>query len=287
MAPSSPTVAQHELALRLTRRRLELDLNVATLAKELGFTRNYWSAIENKRTLPAKEKLQDVVKLLKFDDEAQFELLQLREIARSRGWWDEQPYSSVLSEDTKILAGFEQGATGIRSYESLVIPGLLQTEEYARAVLAADSLHAPATLETRVAARKRRQRRLSGDEPLRLTAVLSETTLLQQVAGPNIQRRQLEYLATLVESRPETLIVQILPFSVFPGGLIGSLSLSFLEFASSHLPVLALQEGYRELLLPEGAELTRIELAWAAGLDKAVAPDESLDLIRKVVSQLA
>jgi transcriptional regulator with XRE-family HTH domain len=129
MAPSSPTVAGWELALRLGQRREQLGMDVQTITATLGFSRNYWSAVENERKILAEDTLRSVLNAFEFDDEEQRELVALREAAKRRGWW--APYSALLSEGTLRLYGLEHGAQGIRTYESLLIPGLLQTEDYA------------------------------------------------------------------------------------------------------------------------------------------------------------
>ena len=91
MAPS-PVVARWELSRRLATRRKELGIDVKTITDALDFTRNYWSAVENDRTLIAEEKLRALFDLLQFDEQDQQELLRLREESRARGWWDEYPW---------------------------------------------------------------------------------------------------------------------------------------------------------------------------------------------------
>lgn len=286
MAPSSPTVAQRELSLRLTGRRREQGIDVGFLAKSLGFTRNYWSAVENNRTLLAVDKLKNVLELLGFDQGETFELLQLREVARGRGWWDEPVVADLLTEELRTLFGLEYGANKIRVYEGALIPGILQTEEYARAVLTADPLHGLASVNNRVKIRRQRQRRLEDDEPVELTAMLSEAALVQQVSGPSVQRRQLEHLATVIESYPETVDIRVIPFTEYPGSLSGSSTLVFLEFASPHLPDIAWQEAIRQLGFIDAEELPRMELCWDQGMRSTKGAGDSLALIRSAAEIL-
>ena len=132
VAPASPTVARWELALRLKRRREELGLTVKQITDELGFTRNYWSQVEHEKTVLAADKLTALGALFRFDDATLAELHELRTVARQRGWWAD--YADQLDDEMQRFFGLEQGATAIRNFESLLIPGLLQTERYARAV---------------------------------------------------------------------------------------------------------------------------------------------------------
>src|SRR5699024_932925 len=126
MPPVSPTVARWELGLRLRQRREQLGTDVATITQRINFSRNYWSAIENERKILSAEKLRTLLDLYEFDTDEQHELLELREAAKQRGWWSR--YSGLFSDELLRLYGLEHGAYGIRTYESLLIPGWLQTE---------------------------------------------------------------------------------------------------------------------------------------------------------------
>src|SRR5262245_45197639 len=124
MPPQSPTLASWELGLRLRQRREQLGVEVKTITERLGFSRNYWSAVENERKILSAEKLPQVLDLLEYDDEERAELTELREAARQRGWWSS--YSALFGSELLRYYGLEHGAQTIRTYESLLIPGLLQ-----------------------------------------------------------------------------------------------------------------------------------------------------------------
>ena len=94
MESPSPVVARWELVLRLRERRNQLDIDVKDITRELRFTRNYWSAIENERKIISAENLAKLAALLEFDDEETAQLLELRDIAKERGWWAD--YSALL-----------------------------------------------------------------------------------------------------------------------------------------------------------------------------------------------
>ncbi|MDH3682423.1 MAG: Scr1 family TA system antitoxin-like transcriptional regulator, partial [Acidimicrobiia bacterium] len=164
MAPTSPTVARWELALRIKRRREELGISVKEITDHLGFSRNYWSAVENERAVLAEDKFDGLLRLFKFTDQDASELRDLRVAARQRGWWDS---STELDDEMKRFVGLEQGAVEIRNFESLLIPGLLQTRDYARAYLTSDPMFGAVDVEPLVATRERRQGRLDDHDPLR------------------------------------------------------------------------------------------------------------------------
>src|SRR5256885_4692789 len=107
-APPSPVVASWELALRLKRRREELGIEVRTITESLGFSRNYWSAVENERKILSPESLARIIELFEFGDEEKLELLELRAAAKERGWWSR--YSALFDNEIQRLFGLEQGA---------------------------------------------------------------------------------------------------------------------------------------------------------------------------------
>jgi transcriptional regulator with XRE-family HTH domain len=283
MAPPSSTVATWELATRLRARRQELGVEVATISEQLGFTRNYWSAVENGRTVLAEDKLQAVVALLRIGGDQADELYQLREISKLRGWWQE-PH---IRDELALLLGLEHGAERVRSYEGLLVTGLLQTDEYARAVMLPHISLRPVDVERQVAIRIRRQERLTGDLPLHLTAVMNEATLRQHVGEPGILERQLRHIVSLAESRADTVDVRVLLFSAPPSGVTGAATFYLLDFDSPHLPTVAWQETMHVIGLTDNEdEVHTLELAYERALELALSRDDSLTLIEEVARHL-
>ena len=177
MRKSSPTVAQLELNRRLRDRRNELGLTTSSVAKSLGFSPNYWSAIENDRTVLSVDKLESVVSLFDFDRSIASELHELHRMSKEPRWW--MKYASLLDDDLIQFFGLEAGAIAVQNYEGLLVNGLLQTREYAEAVISADATTSSATLKQRWELRSKRQNRLRGEDPIRLTALMSEAALMQ------------------------------------------------------------------------------------------------------------
>jgi hypothetical protein len=134
-------------------------------------------------------------------------LIEIARGAQQRGWW--QNYSDVLPEWFEFYVGLEAEASNLRTFEAESVPGLLQTEAYARAMFLLTA--GGAEVDRKVAARMRRQSLLRRESPAELSAVLSEAVLLRPVGGPKVMAQQLDELADLSELPNVT--VQILPFS--------------------------------------------------------------------------
>jgi hypothetical protein len=181
-------------------------------------------------------KDRDIADLLTFygvDDEQQRNAL--RELARSasaRGWWHD--YSDVLPTWFEAYVGLEEAATSIRAYEIQFVPGLLQTEDYARAVTMLGHYGAPAEeIDRRVRLRMARQALLAEPRPAHLWAVLDEAVLRRPAGRPGVMRRQLQHLLETAD-RPNVTI-QVVPFWAGAHAAAGG-PFSILRFAERDLP---------------------------------------------------
>jgi hypothetical protein len=135
------------------------------------------------------------------------ELLSVARETRQRGWW--QPYGSIL---TGAYVGFEAAADRIRSYEAQCVPGLLQTADYARSMIAAVHTGRPRQeVDDRVHVRLGRQALLTQEDPVQFWCVLDEAALRRPVGGREVMRCQLEHLVR--ESARPNVTVQVLPMA--------------------------------------------------------------------------
>ena len=178
-------------------------------------------------------KDRDVVDLfIYYGVTEQSQIQTLREIAaraNSRGWWHD--YSDILPAWFEEYISLEEAATEIHGYEVQFVPGLLQTEEYARAVTLLVYSN-PKEIGRRVSLRMTRQARLSGAEPVGLSMVLDEAVLRRPIGGPSVMREQ---LAQLIEmSQQPNVTIQVLPFKVGGHAAVGG-PFSVLHFADSDL----------------------------------------------------
>ncbi|RDI61520.1 helix-turn-helix domain-containing protein [Nocardia pseudobrasiliensis] len=279
MAPLSPTVARWELVLRLRELREQRGFDSATFAKRVGFTPANWSHVEKGRRVLTVNTIGPVLALLDVPDEERDELLALLAASKDRGWWTKS--SALIGPELQRYYGMEYGAESIRSYDSLVIPGLLQTEAYARALISADVMIRPVQVEQLVAVRMRRQERLRGCERVELTAVVGEATLLQQIGGPRVLRGQLEYLADLLEEL-ESVELRVIPFTAPAGAILGGSSFHLLDFAADSLPTF----GWAESAVFGGAvdnpeQVRDLAFAYVRALDQSLSRTETLAMIRK------
>ncbi|MFC0112690.1 DUF5753 domain-containing protein [Kibdelosporangium aridum] len=283
--PVSPIVARWELALRLRRRREQVGVEVKTITQALRFSRNYWSAVENERKILSEESLVQLLDLFQFDAEERDELMALHAAAKGRGWWSR--YSAVLDEERQRLFGLEYGASSIRGYESLLMPGLLQTAEYARALMAQEVTLRRVEVDQIVEVRMRRQERLIGDSPLQLTELISEAALRQEIGGPAVLRRQLEHLAAMIEEHPGTIELRIIPFTAPACSLFGASTVNIIDFENPQLHSVVWLETVTSWSVIEGSSNVRdISGAYDDGLRRALNSVESLALIHQRIKEL-
>jgi transcriptional regulator with XRE-family HTH domain len=284
-SPMSPTVASWELALRLRQRRERLGIDAKTIAEAIGFTRNYWSAVENERKQLSEENLDKALDVLEFDQEDQQELRRLRATAKERGWWTRY---SMLDAEVERLYGLEAGASSIKEYESILIPGMLQTAEYARAIMTPAETLREVEVDQHIEVRLKRQERLNADSPLRLTALISEAVLHQEIGGPAILRRQLQHLVDVAEAHPDTIDIHVIPFTATSCGLFGAATVRVLDFPSPRLPMLAYQETVTaHVLLDDRTTVRDITTTYTAALKIALNPQESTEMIRRRIAEVA
>ncbi|MGN2635116.1 Scr1 family TA system antitoxin-like transcriptional regulator [Nocardia takedensis] len=278
MAPVSPTVARWELVLRLRELREQRGFDSATFARRVGFTPANWSHVENGRRVLTTDSIAPVLEILEIDAEERAELLTLLDAGKQRGWWAKS--SALIGAELQRLYGMEFGAQSIRSYDSLVVPGLLQSEAYARALISADVMIRPVQVEQLVAIRLRRQERLRGAQRVELTAVIGEATLRQRIGGPEVLRGQLEHLLALGEEL-DTVEIRVIPFAATAGAVLGGSSFHLLDFCGERLPTFGWVENAVFGGAVEDPDLVRdLGFAYLRALEQSLSRAESLALIR-------
>ncbi|MGH3875290.1 MAG: helix-turn-helix domain-containing protein [Pseudonocardiaceae bacterium] len=286
MAPLSPVVARWDLGRRLREQRELLGLTGTAAGKLIKLSATFLSDVENgKKNLP-EDKLDALIAAYEFDSGAAAELRALREQCSQRGWWSK--FNTLFSPDVLRFYGYEYGAETTLTFFGDLIPGLLQTRDYARAVIETGSPWIRlAEADLRVEARMIRQRRLTGDEPLRLTAVMSEAALRQQVGGPAVLVGQLRHLVTMVEQHPDTVQVLVVPFSS-PGYPALGGKYQILTFAGPTLPPLAWLDNITSTeLIDDAIKVKEWGLAHTGTVDVALDRQDTLDLIKQVTKEIS
>jgi transcriptional regulator with XRE-family HTH domain len=180
-------------------------------------------------------KERDVVDLLHLygvtDPDEVASMVTMAMEANQPGWW--QHFGDVLPQWFRAYVDLEQAASLIRTYEGQFIPGLLQTEDYVRAVVGGALDESPEEAELRVALRMQRQALLDHPGPPRLWAVIDEAALWRPVGGPKVMRAQVERLIDATTLPNVTL--QVLPFGAGAHpAMVGAFSI--LRFADAELP---------------------------------------------------
>jgi transcriptional regulator with XRE-family HTH domain len=228
-----PTVLRRLLGAQLRRLREDRRITLEDAGEVIRASGSKMSRLETGRVGFKDRDIADLLTFYEVTDEEQ--RAALRDLARSasaHGWWHD--YSDVLPSWFEAYVGLEEAATSIRAYEIQFVPGLLQTEDYARAVTLLGHHAAPATeIEQRVGLRMARQALLAGPAPTHLWAVLDEAVLRRPAGRPGVMRRQLQYLLEAAE-RPNVTI-QIVPFAAGLHAAAGG-PFSILRFAERDLP---------------------------------------------------
>lgn len=285
MPPTSSVVATWELGIRLREAREEAGLKGIAAAKELGLSQNFLSDVENGKKRLSSEKLLTAAELYDVPKPDWEELVRLRDETERRGWWSTQ--SGLYPTELMRYFGFEWGADSIRTQESLLIPGLLQTEAYAHAVMTSDSPNIRTSeAHQRVRHRLMRQNRLCDDEPLQLTAVLNEAALLQEVGGRAVLADQLRHLREMAEQHP-TIEIYVVPFSAGAYATLGQGTMHILEFSSPRLPLLAWYENLTSYgLVDNQVRLREYDASYRESLQKALDREESLERVQQAIRAL-
>lgn len=278
---SSPTFVRLQIGRQLRELREAAGINTEEAGRELDCSPSTVNRIELGKVgikLPALEKI-----LGKYGaDAAQIEtLLSMAKLGRQRGWWARY---KDLPETYARYIGLESDARVIRDYEALVVPGLLQTEGYTRALFefSVPGVSA-ANVEERVRVRGERQECLTGEDPPSLWVVIDESVLLRQIGGREVMQGQLERLREASQQRNIT--IQVLPFD---GGMYAGTAGSFalLEFSKPGAPEIAYVEGLGGDLYSEGAEVGRYSLVFDNLRAAALSPEASSERIGRALAEL-
>ncbi|MFF5114704.1 helix-turn-helix domain-containing protein [Streptosporangium sp. NPDC000509] len=278
---ASPTVRRRRLASELRRLRERAELTMEEVGERLGWSATKVSRIETARVRVALTDTGRLLDLYNVDSAKQRELLDLAKDARKKGWW--QAYGDLPTEYTTYI-GLEAEATSMRSFAPTVLPGLLQTEDYARAVIrSALSISSPGEIERRVEVRMARQTLLVQDIPLRFWVVLDEAIIRRPVGGPEVMRSQLKRLLDITDLPNVT--IQVLPFAagVHPGT---NGAFQIMEFPEPADPDVVFMENFTgSLYIERETDIYQYSLIFDHLRAKALDPDESRRFIAEAAAQ--
>jgi transcriptional regulator with XRE-family HTH domain len=278
---NSPTVRRRRLASELRRLREAAGLTIDEVGEKLECSASKISRIETGHVGVTPRDVRDMLELYALDEDQREALVQLAREARKKGWW--QAYNEVF---TGSFVGLESDASSLRAYQALLIPGLLQTDDYTRAVHRAIRPDAGEDeIERRVAARSARQKLLDDAQPPEYWAIIDEAVLHRAVGGPEIMRAQLHRLLEAAELPHVTL--QVVPYSAGAhAGMEGPfLILGFPEQADPD--VVYVETTTTGSYLEEPADVYRYTLMFDHLRASAMKPADTLLVVKQAAERLA
>ncbi len=281
--PLGPTVRRRRLGAELRRLREAHSLKLEEVAERLGLAPSTLSRIETGKAPTKSAYLTAMLDMYQVSDPgARKVLVDMAREGHRKGWWS--IYDDVLPSGFDIYVGLEAEASALRSYETDVVHGLLQTTDYAVAVLRElrprDSQE---QIERVVDLRMERQRLLDQDPPLDLWLIMDEGAIRRNIGGPAVMRNQLEHL--IQASRWTNVTMQILAFEAGAhAGLIGPFSI--LEFPERTDSDVAYTESVGGMIYLEKDREVR---ACAEAFDRmraaALSPAASVEMVHKVAGE--
>ena len=276
----SPTVRRRELGALLRKLRTEKGLTVEQAADQLMFSMSKLSRMETGHGVATPRDIRDVCSLYEVTDKAERErMLKLAAEGKQAGWWQsyDLPYSTYV--------GLEAEATAISDFQSSVVPGLLQTADYARAGHeGAMPRLSPEKIERRIEAKLTRQALLEQDDPPDFSAVLDEAVLHRMVGGPAVMSAQ---LGRLIEAanRPKVTI-QVIPFTLGAHPGVES-NFNILEMPSPTPGVVFVEGLVGSIYLERSEELTRYRQIFERLQAISLSPKDTIALIAEIRAQSA
>jgi transcriptional regulator with XRE-family HTH domain len=252
---SGPTVRRRQLMAELKRLREAAGLSQEAVAEQLDWHPTKLMRIETGRTSPHPNDVRLMAEVYGMTDREQVAaFVKLARDARQKGWW--YSYRDVLLNRYDFFIGLESEAVSVRAFALAVLPGLLQTEDYARAVIRGGPQELGRDeIEGRVEVRMKRQDVLARDERPQLWAILDESVIRRVVGSPAVMRAQLQRLITDGEQGRTT--IQVVPYRADPHpGLAGPfIILGFEEPAEPDIVYLETVGGNLYVDKPEEARL--------------------------------
>ncbi|HEY1920799.1 MAG TPA: helix-turn-helix transcriptional regulator [Streptosporangiaceae bacterium] len=285
MPPSSPTVHRRQLGAELRRLREAAGLRVEDAAATLGCSPSRVSRIEigHGKGVAKPADVRTLCELYKVTDERQVDMLlnMLSLVAQHRGWWED--FGSVLPSGLEVYVGLESDARAERCWEPLLVHGLLQTADYARAVFQMDGRRPLADVDDLVQIRTERQKLLHREgSPLEVWAIFDEAVLRRPIGGVNVMHDQLRHLVEVTQM--PNVAIQIVPLSMGANPGLGG-SFSILEFEEDS-PVVYVDSRAGNLYLEKRADVRQHSTTFDLLRSMALAPAESVSLLERAAEEM-
>ncbi|MEV8528229.1 MULTISPECIES: helix-turn-helix domain-containing protein [unclassified Streptomyces] len=279
----NPTVRRRRLGQELRRLRELKGMTAEEVAERLLVSQSKISRLENGRRSISQRDVRDLCGVYEVDDHRIVDsLMQMAKDSRQQGWWHafgDIPYS--------VYIGLETDAASLRVYDPQVVPGLLQTRQYAESLIAgALPETAPTDVEKRVSVRVRRQERVQAqDNPLRLWVVIDEAALRRVIGDRQLMIEQLEHL--IQQSQLPHVTVQVLPFSMGAHpGINGQYAI--LEFPdASDSSVVYIEGVTSDLYLEKANDVQKYSVMYEHLRAQALNVDQTREFITEIAKEYA
>ena len=279
----NPTVRRRRLGQELRRLRELKGMTAEEVAERLLVSQSKISRLENGRRSISQRDVRDLCGVYEVEDHRIVDsLMQMAKDSRQQGWWHsfgDIPYS--------VYIGLETDAASLRVYDPQVVPGLLQTRQYAEALIAgALPETAAADVDKRVQVRLRRQERITApDNPLRLWTVMDEAALRRVVGNKSLMRDQLEHLVE--QSQLPHVTVQVIPFEMgaHPGVNGQYAILEFPDAADSS--VVYIEGVTSDLYLEKANDVQKYSVMYEHLRAQALNPEQSRQFIADIAKEYA
>lgn len=210
-----PVVEKRRLRLALRKAREEAGLTQQEVAAALDWSREKVLRIEKGAVSAHPTDVRDLLRLYRVTKQGDVDhFVEMARVARQPGWTE---YKDVYAQDYITYLGFETVASTMRQYHPTLVPGLLQTEEYAREILAKVHQNSPEAVERLVNARLRRQELLEGDSGPEFRIIIDEAALRRPVGSVRVMKAQLRRLMEIDRRNRVTLMLLPLSVGAHPG----------------------------------------------------------------------
>ncbi|HEX4832885.1 MAG TPA: helix-turn-helix transcriptional regulator [Trebonia sp.] len=282
-AVGDPTVLKILLGAQLRRLREQAGVSRDDAGYHIRASGSKISRLELGRVSFKERDVSDLLDLYEVDPAAKEQLIALTAEANATPWW--QKYREVVPDWFHVYVGLEEAATLIRVYEVQFVPGLLQTEEYARAVVTQGSPNlAPEEVDSRVAVRMGRQKLFSRENPPRLWAIVDEAALRRPMGGREVLTGQIKRLIDVTGEPNITL--QVMPFK-YGGHAAEGGAFTIMRFPEADLPDMVYMEyltGAHYVDKPDDVEV------YAAVMERlsvaGTSPEKTRDMLNEILREV-
>lgn len=274
-----PTVRMRRLASELRRLRRAAEMSRDDVAAKTDINVVTLYRLETAKGRPQRRTMTTLLDIYDVQGDQRAELMTLLRAAGEKGWL--QPYFSSIPEEYSLYIQLESEAESVRNYESLLVPGLLQTPAYARASTAGESPGATTELvDLQAQIRASRQALLTRSNPLTLWVIVDEAVLRRVVGGVDVMREQYEYVISMAKLPNVTF--QVVPFGAGSHpGMLGAFSL--LDFPPPDPSVVCLETIAGSLFQETEVEVAAGTLRYDHLRAMALSPAESTRMVTDLV----